>query len=120
MVQKHKLKGNFNLLIVPHIYIFLLVSRTHLLILILTSNFLAQNVTIIRKKMAQIQSSRGVIIAESDFLLLYLYMPCLVTRHVRSSLFVDKVSGYWNMPSVLWRPSQTLCIRGVPKMYSWN
>lgn len=90
MVQKHKLKGDFNLLI-DSTHIFLLVSRKPLLILILTSTFLAQNVTIIGKKkklkklMALIQTPRVVIVAWNDFLLPYLCMPCPVTRHVHSS-----------------------------------
>lgn len=118
VVQQPKLKGDFNLFIdSTHTHILFLVSRTHLLILILTSLFLAQNDTIKRKKNgSNTNPQRSHCRLE--------WFPVVVSVYALScsqacTLFMDKVPVCYE-PSTFWSPSQTLRTQKVPKVCSWN
>lgn len=123
MVQKHKLKGDFNLLI-DSTHISLLVSRKPLLILILTSTFLAQNITIISSKK---KNKKKIDVSDTNPQARYCCLKWFsvafsvyaLSCNQACTLFVYKVPVYY-MFSTLWDLSQTLCTQKVPKMCSWN
>lgn len=114
IVQKHKLRTGFQLFInytYTHTgkHIFLLVSRTHLLILTLTSKFLAQNVIIIRKKnwryKPQGESLLPEIISHCS-----ICAPCLISS--KCTLLTDKVGLVYNLHT-LRPPSNTVYSEGA-------
>lgn len=86
VVQQPKLKGDFNLFIdSTHTHPFASFKNTFTDININLHLFSSKWHYQKKKKMALIQTPRGVIVAWNYFLLLHLCMLCPVARHVHSS-----------------------------------